>query len=287
MLYVLPYGQMSLWGATVITNLLSAIPWVGQDFVEFVWGGFSVNNATLNRFFSLHYLLPFVLAALAAMHLLSLHEHGSSNPLGVSGNTDRLPFHPYFVFKDLVTIFVFLLVLSAFVFYAPNVLGHSDNYIPANPMATPASIVPEWYLLPFYAILRSIENKLLGVIAMFMSLLILLAMPILDTSRVRGNQFRPFMRFAFWTFVVNFLVLMFIGSQHVEEPYTTIGAIATAYYFFWFIVLVPAIGIIENTLMDVALDNESNQAQAQANVNFALNTPYHNTINSYFLTKSD
>jgi ubiquinol-cytochrome c reductase cytochrome b subunit len=143
--YVLPYGQMSLWAATVITNLLSAIPWIGQDFVEFVWGGFSVSNATLNRFFSLHYLLPFVLSALAAMHLLTLHEHGSSNPLGVSGNTDRLPFHPYFIFKDLVTIFVFLLALSAFVFYMPNVMGHSDNYIPANPMQTPPSIVPEWY----------------------------------------------------------------------------------------------------------------------------------------------
>lgn len=251
--YVLPYGQMSLWGATVITNLLSAIPWIGQDFVEFVWGGFSVNNATLNRFFSLHYLLPFVLAALAAMHLLALHEHGSSNPLGVSGNTDRLPFHPYFTFKDLVTIFVFLLALSVFVFYMPNALGHSDNYIPANPMQTPASIVPEWYLLPFYAILRSIPNKLLGVIAMFMSLLILLGMPILDTSRIRGSQFRPLMRFSFWTFVACFFILMFIGNQHVESPYVEIGAAATAYYFAWFLVVVPAIGIIENTLMDIAL----------------------------------
>jgi len=251
--YVLPYGQMSLWGATVITNLLSAIPWIGQDFVEFVWGGFSVNNATLNRFFSLHYLLPFVLAALAVMHLIALHEHGSSNPLGVSGNTDRLPFHPYFTFKDLVTAFVFLLALSVFVFYMPNAMGHSDNYIPANPMQTPASIVPEWYLLPFYAILRSIPNKLLGVIAMFMSLLILLGMPILDTSRIRGSQFRPLMRFSFWTFVACFFILMFIGSQHVESPYVEIGAAATAYYFAWFLVVVPAIGIIENTLMDIAL----------------------------------
>ena len=250
--YVLPYGQMSLWGATVITNLLSAIPWIGQDFVEFVWGGFSVSNATLNRFFSLHYLLPFVLAALAAMHQLTLHEHGSSNPLGISGNTDRIPFHPYLVFKDLVTVFLFLLLLGAFVFYMPNALGHSDNYIPANPMQTPPSIVPEWYLLPFYAILRSIPNKLLGVIAMFMSLLILLAMPVLDTSRIRGSQFRPFMRFAFWLFVANFFVLMFIGSQHVESPYVEIGAAATAFYFLWFIVVVPVVGIVENTLMDIA-----------------------------------
>lgn len=252
--YVLPYGQMSLWAATVITNLLSAIPWIGQDFVEFVWGGFSVSNATLNRFFSLHYLLPFVLAALVAMHLLTLHEHGSSNPLGLSGNTDRLPFHPYFTFKDLVTIFVFLLALSAFVFYMPNALGHSDNYIPANPMQTPASIVPEWYLLPFYAILRSIPNKLLGVIAMFMSLLILLLMPILDTSRIRGSQFRPFMRLAFWILAIDFFILMFIGSQHVESPYVEIGQICTALYFGWFIVIVPLIGVIENTLMDINLN---------------------------------
>lgn len=256
--YVLPYGQMSLWGATVITNLLSAIPWIGQDFVEFVWGGFSVSNATLNRFFSLHYLLPFVLSALAAMHLLTLHEHGSSNPLGVSGNTDRLPFHPYFIFKDLVTIFVFLLALSAFVFYMPNVMGHSDNYIPANPMQTPASIVPEWYLLPFYAILRSIPNKLLGVIAMFMSLLILLGMPILDIGRTRGSEFRPMMQLSFVLLVGTFFVLMFIGSQHVESPYVEIGQVATALYFGWFLVIVPVVGVIENTLMDIALEDKTN-----------------------------
>ncbi|RYE15141.1 MAG: cytochrome b [Rickettsiales bacterium] len=255
--YVLPYGQMSLWGATVITNLLSAIPWIGQDFVEFVWGGFSVNNATLNRFFSLHYLLPFVLAALAAMHLLTLHEHGSNNPLGVSGNTDRLPFHPYFIFKDLVTIFVFLLALSAFVFYMPNALGHSDNYIPANPMQTPPSIVPEWYLLPYYAILRSIPNKLVGVLAMFCSLLILLAMPLLDTSRIRGNQFRPLNRFFFWTFVACFFILMFIGSQHVEDPYVGIGAAATVYYFGYFLFIVPITGLMENTLMDISVSENT------------------------------
>jgi ubiquinol-cytochrome c reductase cytochrome b subunit len=250
--YVLPYGQMSLWGATVITNMLSAIPWIGQDFVQFVWGGFSVNNATLNRFFSLHYLLPFVLAALAIMHLMTLHVHGSSNPLGVSSNADKLPMHPYYLFKDLVTIFLFFLVLALFVFYMPNALGHSDNYIPANPMQTPPSIVPEWYLLPYYAILRSIPNKLLGVVGMLGSLLILLAMPILDTSRVRGSQFRPLMRFAFWVFITDFFLLMYLGSQHAEEPYITVGAIATAVYFAWFIVVVPVIGIVENTLMDIA-----------------------------------
>lgn len=253
--YVLPYGQMSLWGATVITNLLSAIPWIGQDFVQLVWGGFSVSNATLNRFFSLHYLLPFVLAALAAMHLLALHQHGSSNPLGISGNVDRLSFHPFFTFKDLVTIFLFLLTLSIFVFYMPNALGHSDNYIPANPMSTPASIVPEWYLLPYYAILRSIPNKLLGVIAMFASLLILLVMPIVDTSRIRGNQFRPLMKFFFWVFVANFFILMWIGSQHPNSPFVEVGQVATALYFAWFVVIVPVTGVIENTLMDLALEN--------------------------------
>lgn len=252
--YVLPYGQMSLWGATVITNMLSAIPWIGQDFVQFVWGGFSVNNATLNRFFSLHFLLPFLLAALAVMHLLTLHTNGSSNPLGISSNVDKIPMHPYYIFKDLVTILLFFLALSVIIFYLPNVMGHSDNYIPANPMQTPPSIVPEWYLLPYYAILRSIPNKLLGVVAMLGSLLILLAMPILDTARVRGSQFRPLMRFAFWVFVTDFFLLMYIGSQHAEEPFITIGTIATALYFSWFIIIVPVVGVVENTLMDIATE---------------------------------
>jgi ubiquinol-cytochrome c reductase cytochrome b subunit len=251
--YVLPYGQMSLWGATVITNLLSAIPWIGQSLVEFIWGGFSVSNATLNRFFSLHYLLPFVLAALVVMHLIALHTHGSNNPLGITGNLDRIPFHPYFTFKDLVTVLFFILALSFFIFYAPNALGHPDNYIMANPMQTPVSIVPEWYLLPYYAILRSIPNKLLGVIAMFASLLILLAMPVLDTSRIRGSQFRPIMRFMFWVFSANFLILMWIGSQHPESPFLEIGQFATFLYFAWFLFIVPLTGIIENTLMDLSV----------------------------------
>jgi ubiquinol-cytochrome c reductase cytochrome b subunit len=255
--YVLPYGQMSLWGATVITNMLSAIPWIGKDFVEFVWGGFSVNNATLNRFFSLHFLLPFLLSALALVHMMTLHTHGSSNPLGISSNTDKLPMHPYFIFKDLITILVFFLALAIIVFYMPNVMGHSDNYIPANPMQTPPSIVPEWYLLPYYAILRSIPNKLLGVVGMLGSLLILLAMPILDTSRVRGNQFRPLMRGTFWSFVRIFFILMFLGSQHAEEPFVTLGAVFTRLYFGWFIILLPLVGIIENTLMDIATDKEN------------------------------
>lgn len=250
--YVLPYGQMSLWGATVITNLLSAVPVFGQDLVELIWGGFSVSNATLNRFFSLHYLLPFLLAALVIAHLLALHTHGSNNPNGVGSNSDRYAMHPYFTFKDLVTIFFFFLVLSIIVFYYPNLLGHSDNYIPANPMQTPASIVPEWYLLPFYAILRSIPNKLLGVIAMFGSLLILLILPYVDLSRIRGNQFRPAMKLFFWFFVVNFVILMWIGSQHPNSPYVEIGQVATAFYFVWFIVIVPLLGLSENSLMDIA-----------------------------------
>jgi ubiquinol-cytochrome c reductase cytochrome b subunit len=243
---------MSLWGATVITNMLSAIPWIGQDFVQFVWGGFSVNNATLNRFFSLHYLLPFLLSALAIMHLMTLHTHGSSNPLGVSSNSDKLPMHPYFLFKDLVTIFLFFLVLAIVIFYMPNSMGHSDNYIPANPMQTPPSIVPEWYLLPYYAILRSIPDKLLGVVGMLGSLLILLAMPFLDTSRTRSGFFRTLYKFAFWAFVSDFVLLLYLGSQHAEEPFTTVGTYATAFYFGWFLVLLPLVGIIENTLMDIA-----------------------------------
>jgi ubiquinol-cytochrome c reductase cytochrome b subunit len=252
--YVLPYGQMSLWGATVITNLLSAIPVFGHDLVELIWGGFSVSNATLNRFFSLHYLLPFLLAALVVAHLIALHTHGSNNPNGIASSGDRYSMHPYFTFKDLVTIFFFFLVLSVMVFYYPNFLGHSDNYIPANPMQTPASIVPEWYLLPFYAILRSIPNKLLGVIAMFGSLLILLILPYTDLSRVRGNQFKPFMKFAFWLFVVDFIILLWIGSQHPETPYVEVGQVATAFYFAWFLIIIPVIAVIENTFMDLATE---------------------------------
>jgi ubiquinol-cytochrome c reductase cytochrome b subunit len=251
--YVLPYGQMSLWGATVITNLMSAIPWVGQDVVEFIWGGFSVNNATLNRFFALHFLLPFVLAAVALMHLIALHDSaGSGNPLGVSGNYDRLPMAPYFLFKDLITIFLFIIVLSIFVFFMPNALGDSDNYVMANPMQTPPSIVPEWYLLPFYAILRSIPNKLLGVIAMLSAILILLAMPFTDLSRSRGIQFRPLSKIAFYIFVANFLVLIQLGAKHVESPFIELGQVSTVVYFAHFLVIMPLISLFENSLVDLA-----------------------------------
>ena len=252
-MYVLPYGQMSLWGATVITNLMSAIPWVGHDIVEFIWGGFSVNNATLNRFFALHFVLPFVLAALALMHLIALHDSvGSGNPLGVSGNYDRLPFAPYFIFKDLVTIFIFIFVLSVFVFFMPNVLGDCENYIMANPMQTPPAIVPEWYLLPFYAILRSIPNKLLGVIAMFSAILILLAMPFTDLSRSRGIQFRPLSKIVFYVFVSNFLILMVLGAKHVESPFIEFGQISTVIFFLHFLVFVPLVSLLENSLIELA-----------------------------------
>jgi len=251
--YVLPYGQMSLWGATVITNLMSAIPWVGQDIVEFIWGGFSVNNATLNRFFALHFVLPFVLAALVLMHLIALHDTaGSSNPLGISGNYDRLPFAPYFIFKDLITIFIFILILCIFVFFMPNILGDSENYVMANPMQTPPAIVPEWYLLPFYAILRSIPNKLLGVIAMFFAILILLAMPFTDLSKSRGIQFRPLSKIAFFIFISDFLILMQLGAKHVESPFIEFGQISTVIYFIYFLILIPLISLLENSLIDLA-----------------------------------
>jgi ubiquinol-cytochrome c reductase cytochrome b subunit len=255
--YVLPYGQMSLWGATVITNLMSAIPWVGQDIVEFIWGGFSVNNATLNRFFALHFVLPFVLAALALMHLIALHDSsGSGNPLGVSGNYDRLPFAPYFIFKDLVTIFIFIILLSIFVFFMPNMLGDSENYVMANPMQTPPAIVPEWYLLPFYAILRSIPNKLLGVIAMFSAILALLVMPFSDLSKLRGIQFRPLSKIAYYVFVSNFLILMQLGAKHVESPFIEFGQISTTLYFSHFLIIVPFITLLENSLIDLATNND-------------------------------
>jgi ubiquinol-cytochrome c reductase cytochrome b subunit len=243
---------MSLWGATVITNLMSAIPWIGQDIVEFLWGGFSVNNATLNRFFALHFVLPFVLAALVLMHLIAYHETvGSGNPLGISSNYDRLPFAPYYIFKDLITIFLFFFVLSVFVFFMPNALGDSENYVMANPMQTPPAIVPEWYLLPFYAILRSIPNKLLGVIAMFSALLIILVMPITDLSKYRGLQFRPLSKVAFYVFVANFLILMQLGAKHVESPFIEFGQISTVLYFSHFLIIMPFVSFIENTLVEL------------------------------------
>ena len=249
--YVLPYGQMSLWGATVITNLLSAIPWIGQDIVEFVWGGFSVNNATLNRFFSLHFVLPFIIATLVLLHLVTLHDSaGSGNPLGISGNYDRSAFAPYFVFKDLITVFIFMAALSAFVLFIPNVLGDSENYVMANPMQTPPAIVPEWYLLPFYAVLRSIPNKLVGVIAMFSAILIILAMTAGDLSKLRGIQYRPINKTVFFSFVGILLLLLSLGAKHVESPFIELGQVATLAYFVYFLLAVPT-----NSLVEFSLNN--------------------------------
>lgn len=248
---------MSHWGALVITNLFSAIPFVGQDIVLWLWGGFSVSNPTIQRFFAFHYLVPFIIAAAVIMHLMALHLHGSSNPLGITGNLDRLPMHGYFMFKDLVTVFVFLIFFSLFVFYSPNTLGHPDNYIPGNPLVTPASIVPEWYLLPFYAILRSIPDKLLGVIVMFSAILVLLVLPYTDRSVVRGNTFKVLSKFFFFLFVCNFVLLGKIGECHVEVPYVLMGQIATFLYFAYFLIIVPVISTIENVLFYIGRVNNS------------------------------
>ncbi|CAL9733181.1 apocytochrome b (mitochondrion) [Monosporozyma unispora] len=254
--YCCVYGQMSHWGATVITNLFSAIPFVGKDIVQWLWGGFAVSNPTIQRFFALHYLVPFVIAALVIMHFMALHVHGSSNPLGITGNLDRLPMHGYFIFKDLITVFVFLVIFSLFVFYSPNTLGHPDNYIPGNPMVTPASIVPEWYLLPFYAILRSIPDKLLGVITMFGAILVLLVLPLTDRSVIRGNTFKVISKLFFFLFVFNFILLGVLGSCHVEVPYVQMGQIATFLYFAYFLIFVPIISYIENVLFYIGNVNK-------------------------------
>lgn len=252
-MYSIIYGQMSHWGVTVITNLATAIPYIGNSIAQFLWGGASVGNPTIQRFFSLHYLLPFILAAVSIMHLMALHEHGSSNPLGITGNIDRIPMSPYFLFKDLITIFIFLLIYSIMVFFHPNALGDSENYIPANPMITPPAIVPEFYLLPFYAILRSIPNKLLGVIAMLASILVLLVLPIVDRSVIRGNAFKPISKVIYGIFVCNFILLGILGAQHIEIPYVLLGQICTILYFGYFLVLLPIISILENILFYMAI----------------------------------
>ena len=254
--YVLPWGQMSFWGATVITNLVSAVPVVGTDIVYWLWGGFSVDNATLNRFFSLHYLLPFIIAALSALHLIILHTPKSNNPLGLVSTYDRVPFHPYYTTKDLYGLMVFFLFFGWLVFYHPNLLGHSDNYIEANPMVTPTHIVPEWYFLPFYAILRSIPSKLGGVIAMILSILVFYLLPILHTSEIRSSSFRPIYKIFFWIFLVNAYILYWIGGAPVETPYYEIGQISTFYYFFALIILKPLIGILENILFQYSIDSK-------------------------------
>ena len=247
--YVLPWGQMSFWGATVITNLFSAIPFIGGAIVEWLWGGFSVDNATLNRFFSLHYLMPFVITGLVLVHLSLLHQNGSNNPLGINKNVDSVSFYPYFYVKDLFAFLILVTVFSFFVFFYPNFLGHADNYIPANPLVTPAHIVPEWYFLPFYAILRSIPDKLGGVIAMVAAILVLLLLPVINTSEIRSSKFRPIFSMAYWFLVADFLILGWIGQKPVETPYIEVGQVATVFYFLFLLVLIPVIGIVEKQLI--------------------------------------
>ncbi len=248
--YVLPWGQMSYWGATVITNLFSAVPYVGDSIVTLLWGGFSVDNPTLNRFFALHYLLPFMIFGVVFLHVVALHITGSNNPLGIDVKSpqDTIPFHPYYTAKDSVGLCVFFLVFALLVFFAPNLLGDPDNYIMANPMVTPPHIAPEWYFRPYYAILRAVEWKLGGVILMFASILVLFFLPWLDTSPVRSTRFRPMYKPFIALFVVSFFVLLYVGGKPPEGIYVVLGRVATAYWFLHFLVVLPVLGKIERPL---------------------------------------
>jgi ubiquinol-cytochrome c reductase cytochrome b subunit len=229
--------------------LFSAIPFIGENIVTWLWGGFSVGNPTLNRFYSLHFLLPFIIVALVVIHIWALHTHGSNNPTGVKlKDKDMINFHPYYTVKDFVGFGVYFLIFAYFIFYKPNLLGHPDNYTPANPLVTPAHIVPEWYFLPFYAILRAVPSKLGGVLMMFGSILILFFMPWLDKSPVRSSNYRPLYKWAYWVFLIDCLILGYVGGKPAEEPYLTISRVAASYYFFHFLILVPFIAKIEKPL---------------------------------------
>ena len=255
--YVLPWGQMSFWSATVITNIFSAIPIVGESVLQLLRGGFAVGNPTLNRFFSLHYLLPFVIAALVALHIWALHVPGNNNPIGVDvkSTRDTVPFHPYYTMKDLFAMVLFMIPFAWFIFFAPDILGHPDNYIQANSQVTPAHIVPEWYLLPFYTILRAIDFNVLfinsqlgGVIAMALSMIALLIVPWLDTAKVRSGLFRPVFKWFYLLFLINFIGLTYLGAQPAEGIYTMLAKVCTAYYFIHFFVVLPVLSRIEKPL---------------------------------------
>ena len=265
--YVLPWGQMSFWGATVITNLFSAIPLVGEGIVNWLWGGYSVDNPTLTRFFTLHYLIPFLILGLVVLHIWALHIPGNNNPVGIDvkkPSKDTVPFHPYIVIKDAFALLMFMIVFAFFVFYSPNILGHADNYIEANPMVTPAHIVPEWYLLPFYAILRSVPDKLMGVVAMLSAIFVLAALPWLDTSKIRSAVFRPLYKQFYWILVIDVLILGYVGAMPAEGIYLLIARVSTAYYFIHFLIILPVLGSKEKTIplplsiMEPVLKDSSN-----------------------------
>nr|BAM75257.1 cytochrome b [Prionace glauca] len=249
--YVLPWGQMSFWGATVITNLLSAFPYIGDILVQWIWGGFSVDNATLTRFFAFHFLLPFLILALTVIHLLFLHETGSNNPLGINSNADKISFHPYFSYKDLLGFFIMIFFLATLALFMPNLLGDAENFIPANPLVTPPHIKPEWYFLFAYAILRSIPNKLGGVLALLFSIFILMLVPLLHTSKQRSTIFRPMTQIFFWLLVANLIILTWIGGQPVEQPFIMVGQIASISYFALFLIIMPFTSWCENKILSL------------------------------------
>ncbi|NP_007626.1 cytochrome b (mitochondrion) [Scyliorhinus canicula] len=249
--YVLPWGQMSFWGATVITNLLSAFPYIGNLLVQWIWGGFSVDNATLTRFFAFHFLLPFLILALSVIHILFLHETGANNPMGINSNTDKISFHPYFSYKDLFGFLIVITLLATLALFMPNLLGDAENFIPANPLVTPLHIQPEWYFLFAYAILRSIPNKLGGVLALLFSIFILLLVPLLHTSKLRSNIFRPLTQIFFWSLVTNAIILTWIGGQPVEQPFIMVGQIASVAYFSLFLFVIPITSWCENKFLSL------------------------------------